>query len=153
MAHAAAKLPQVLFELFFLILYAQKQFGTKQIKAGRPPRQPPYGPMNSCIINGNAYKGKKFCRKTSKKRLLDVITRNDDDTADSDFHRAHVTRRNHQKSAGDEENYGENQVDFDGPLCIRLLNPKVQKSRNWHQNEKRFHEAHIIDQSVNVRYE
>lgn len=57
-AHAVTRLPQALFNLFFLVLYAQEKFGTKQIEARRPPRQPPYRPVNSCIIDGNAYKEK-----------------------------------------------------------------------------------------------
>lgn len=59
-AHAAPRLPQALFNLFFLVLYAQEKFGTKQIEARRPSRQPPNGPVDSCIIDGNAYKGKVF---------------------------------------------------------------------------------------------
>lgn len=65
-AHAAAKLPQILFKLFFLVLYAQKQFGTKQVEASRPARQPPYGLVNSCIIHGNAYKEKSFQENVQK---------------------------------------------------------------------------------------
>lgn len=59
-AQTVAKLPQTLFNLFFLVLYTQKKFGTKQIEASRPPCQPLYRPMNRCIIDGNAYKEKKF---------------------------------------------------------------------------------------------
>lgn len=73
---------------------------------------------------------RKFVRKSPDRSLLDVITRNDDHAADSDLDGAYVTRRNHQKSAGDEENDGKNQVDFDRSLCVGLLHPKVQKSRN-----------------------
>lgn len=90
-AHAAAKLPPALFNLFFLVLYAQKKFGTKEVETSRPTRQPPDGPMYSCIINGNAYKEESFL-KIFCNRSIDVITRNDDDTADTNFHRAHVTR-------------------------------------------------------------
>ena len=116
----------------FKIRHCIEQLLKQEIKAG-----------NSRVQEGDL-------RSVSVEENEDRNSTDDDGNTNSNYFRFLKDRHEDKEATDEEEDDGEDQVDFDGSLQVRLLPPEVENSGDRDHDEERLNKGGEVDEDEDI---